>query len=140
MFFSERNLHARVSDPAGFVVGTVRALERFDRPPSTLLLAEWTGRMGEELFFPPNVGGWPGGRSWLSGRAVVARANFAAALVEGRLNAGSAADVPDLRGLAARHGPEEPRPTGRLDGFFCELRCWPVDSNRLRPETVNLAG
>jgi uncharacterized protein (DUF1800 family) len=104
LFFSERNLHAQVSDPAGFVVGTVRSLERFNRPPSTLLLAEWTGRMGEALFFPPNVGGWPGGRSWLSGRAVVARANFAAALVEGRLNAGSAADVPDLRGLAARHG------------------------------------
>jgi uncharacterized protein (DUF1800 family) len=70
LFFSERNLHAQVGNPAGFVVGTVRALERFNRPPSTLLLAEWTGRMGEALFFPPNVGGWPGGRSWLSGRAV----------------------------------------------------------------------
>lgn len=119
LFFSERNLHARVSDPAGFVVGTVRALERFDRPPSTLLLAEWTGRMGEELFFPPNVGGWPGGRSWLSGRAVVARANFAAALVEGRLNAGSAADVPDLRGLAARHG--RGNTTQNALHFFSEL-------------------
>jgi hypothetical protein len=60
--------------------------------------------MGQELFFPPNVGGWPGGRSWLSGRSVVARANFAAALVGGHLNAGSAADVADLRGLATRHG------------------------------------
>jgi len=119
LFFSERNLHARVSDPAGFVVGTVRALERFGRPPSTLLLSEWTGRMGEELFFPPNVGGWPGGRSWLSGRAVVARANFAAALVEGRLNAGSAADVPDLRGLAARHG--RGNTTENALRFFSEL-------------------
>ena len=74
-------------------------LERFDPPPSTLLLAEWTGRMGQELFYPPNVGGWPGGRSWLSGRAVVARANFAAALAAGRLN--SDATPADLRGLAA---------------------------------------
>src|SRR5262249_24612320 len=48
--------------------------------------------------------GWPGGRSWLSGRSVVARANFAAALVGGRLNSGSTADVPDLPSLAARHG------------------------------------
>ena len=50
LFFSARNLHARVSDPVGFVVGSVRALERFDPPPSTLLLAEWTGRLGQELF------------------------------------------------------------------------------------------
>jgi len=137
LFFSERNLHAQVSDPAGFVVGAVRALERFNRPPSTLLLAEWTGRMGQELFFPPNVGGWPGGRSWLSGRAVVARANFAAALVEGRLTAGSASDVPDLRNLAARHG--RGNTTEDALRFFCEL----LLGRQLDPaasETVRRAG
>jgi hypothetical protein len=68
--------------------------------PSTLLLAEWCGRMGQELFFPPNVGGWPGGRSWLSGRTVVARANFAAALTSGQLLPGAAA--PKLDQLARK--------------------------------------
>jgi uncharacterized protein (DUF1800 family) len=104
LFFSARNLHAQVSEPVALAIGTVRSLELFDPPPSTLLLAEWARRLGQELFFPPNVGGWPGGRSWLSGRAVVARANFAAALVEGRLHAGSSGDIPDLQALAARHG------------------------------------
>jgi uncharacterized protein (DUF1800 family) len=104
LFFSKRNLYAQVSEPVAFLIGRVRGLERFDPPPSTLLLAEWTGRLGQELFYPPNVGGWPGGRSWLSGRSVVARANFAAALVGGRLNAGSAAAVPDSRSLAKCHG------------------------------------
>ncbi len=117
LFFSARNLHARVSDPVGFAVGTVRALERFDPPPSTLLLAEWTARLGQELFYPPNVGGWPGGRGWLSGRAVVARANFAAALAAGQLN--SDITPPDLAGLAGRRahvaGP------GDVLGFFGEL-------------------
>jgi uncharacterized protein (DUF1800 family) len=117
-FFSARNLHAQVSEPVAFVIGTVRSLERFDPPPSTLLLVEWTGRMGQELFFPPNVGGWPGGRSWLSGRSVVARANFAAALVGGRLHAGSA-DVPDLRSLARYHGRE--RDAGEALRFFSDL-------------------
>ena len=116
LFFSARNLHAQVSEPAAFVIGTVRSLELFDPPPSTLLLAEWTRRLGQDLFFPPNVGGWPGGRNWLSGRTVVARANFAAALVEGRLHAGSTADTPDLHALAGRHGRgEEALP------FFAEL-------------------
>jgi uncharacterized protein (DUF1800 family) len=104
LFFSPRNLHAKISDPVGFAVGSARALERFDPPPSTLLLAEWTGRMGQELFFPPNVGGWPGGRSWLTGRAVVARANFAAMLVTGGLSA--EAKAIDMTGLGRKLGAE----------------------------------
>ncbi len=102
LFFSDRNLHTRISDPVGFVVGSVRALELCAPLPSTLLLAEWTARLGQELFFPPNVGGWPGGRRWLSGRAIVARANFAAALALGRLWA--VPSPPNLSALAARRG------------------------------------
>jgi uncharacterized protein (DUF1800 family) len=116
LFFSKRNLHARVSGPTAFVVGSARAFELFDPPPSTVLLAEWVRRLGQELFFPPNVAGWPGGRSWLSSRTIVARANFAAALVEGRLHAGSSGDAPELMRLAARHG----RAKDAL-AFFSEL-------------------
>jgi uncharacterized protein (DUF1800 family) len=103
LFFSPANLHSRIADPVGFAVGSARALELFDPPPSTLLLAEWTGRMGQELFFPPNVGGWPGGRSWLTGRAVLARANFAAALTSGGLSA--EAKPIDLSELCTKLGP-----------------------------------
>lgn len=117
LFFSAGNLHACVADPVGFVVGSARALERFMPPPSTLLLAEWTGRLGQELFFPPNVGGWPGGRAWLSGRGVLARANFAAALALGGLNAEST--PPALATLAAcRAHAQEPVEAVR---FFGEL-------------------
>ncbi len=71
-------------------------------PPSTLVLADWAARLGQDLFNPPNVGGWPGGRSWLSARSLIGRANFAAALVEGR---GIGRDMPlDPIALAKRHG------------------------------------
>src|SRR4051812_30690956 len=39
--------------------------------------------MGQTLFDPPNVGGWPGGRAWITTRSVIARTNFASALVGG---------------------------------------------------------
>ena len=48
------------------------------------MLADWAARLGQDLFYPPNVGGWPGGRTWISTRAMIGRANYAAALVEGR--------------------------------------------------------
>lgn len=85
LFFSAPCLRNRVSGPVEWSIGTVRALELLNPPPSTLLLAEWTTRMGQELFYPPNVGGWTEGRAWLGSQSIVARANFAAALVEGRL-------------------------------------------------------
>jgi uncharacterized protein (DUF1800 family) len=101
-FFAERNLGRRVLGPVEYVVGTARALELLDPPPSTLLLAEWATRLGQDLFYPPNVGGWPGGRAWLTTRAVIGRANYAAALVEGS-HVGRPVPI-DALALARRHG------------------------------------
>jgi uncharacterized protein (DUF1800 family) len=61
-FFAEANIGSRVLGPVEFVVGAARALELFDPPASTLLLADWCARLGQDLFYPPNVGGWPGTR------------------------------------------------------------------------------
>ena len=83
-FFASENIRSRVVGPVEFVVGACRAFVPAPSMPSTLLLADWTARLGQQLFEPPNVGGWPGGREWLTPRSLVGRANFAAALVEGR--------------------------------------------------------
>ncbi len=101
-FFAASNIRTRVLGPVEFIVGAVRGLELLDPPPSTLVLADWSARLGQDLFNPPNVGGWPGGRSWLSARSLIGRANFAAALVEGR---GVGREAPlDPAGLAQRCG------------------------------------
>jgi uncharacterized protein (DUF1800 family) len=101
VFFSEANIGARILGPAEYIVGSIRALELFDPPPSTLVLAEWMAALGQDLFNPPNVFGWDGGRAWINGRSVIARANFAAALAQGRLRHPDA--PPDLLRLAERH-------------------------------------
>ena len=46
--------------------------------PDLVELEIFLTRMGQRLFFPPSVAGWPGGMTWLRGQAVLARANFAA--------------------------------------------------------------
>lgn len=88
-FFAEANIGTRIKGPAEFIVGAARALEMFDPAPSTLALADWCARMGQDLFEPPNVGGWNGGRAWIGARSMITRANFVAALVDGT-NAGRA--------------------------------------------------
>src|SRR5262245_30141479 len=71
-FFADANLGSRVLGPVEFVVGSARALELFDPTPSTLALADWSARIGQDVFDPPNVGGWPGGRAWLHSRRLIA--------------------------------------------------------------------
>jgi uncharacterized protein (DUF1800 family) len=105
LFFAEENLGNRVLEPVTYVVGAARALELFEPPSSTLVLAEWCGRLGQDLFYPPNVGGWPGGRSWLTTRALVGRANYAATLVDGKL-VGRPGPM-DAVALAKRHGQDD---------------------------------
>jgi uncharacterized protein (DUF1800 family) len=83
LFFAYANIRTRVTAPTEFVTSSARALGLFDPAPSTLAMADWSARMGQDLFDPPNVGGWPGGRTWISSRSLIARANYASALVEG---------------------------------------------------------
>ena len=45
----------------------------------------WLGAMGQHLFAPPNVKGWPGGPAWLNTSTLLERDNFAAALAMGTL-------------------------------------------------------
>ena len=113
LFFDAANLGRRIASPIDYVVGAVRALEMLDPAPSTPVLADWCGRLGQDLFYPPNVGGWPGGRTWITTRSALGRANFAAALV-GVESVGLGTSF-DPIALAARHG------QGRNPSFFAQL-------------------
>jgi uncharacterized protein (DUF1800 family) len=116
-FWDRANLRCRVLGPVEMVVGSLRALELFDPPPSTLIASEWIAKLGQDLFYPPNVGGWPGGRAWLSSRALIGRANYAEALISGR--GVGRPKACDALGLALGHG----IPAGRepVIRFFAEL-------------------
>jgi uncharacterized protein (DUF1800 family) len=101
-FFAETNLGRRILGPVELALQEVRALEMFEPAPSTLVLADWCARLGQDLFYPPNVGGWKGGRHWISAQSMIGRANFAAALVGGRLT--RQRQPCDVLALAKRHG------------------------------------
>ena len=39
--------------------------------------------LGQILFFPPNVAGWPGGRNWVDSATLMLRMNFPTRIVQG---------------------------------------------------------
>ena len=97
LFFAQGNINSRISDPLSFLILPLRVLEIFNPPPSTILLADWLRKLGLELFYPPNVGGWDSGRSWLTTRAVIGRTNYIAAVVSGQIH--NPVQPPDLTRL-----------------------------------------
>lgn len=86
LFFSPRAYRALVKAPVEFVVGTYHAfgLETIEAPALRAL-----AQMGQILFYPPNVAGWPGGTNWITSQTLIARENFVAALMNSPLMSAS---------------------------------------------------
>jgi len=76
-FYSAQAWQQHIKSPVEFVVGTAREL---GVPMPEADLAQAMAAMGQDLFNPPNVGGWPGGVQWASANGLVDRYNFAGAL------------------------------------------------------------
>lgn len=81
-FYSDAVVGQRIKSPAELVVGGVRELRTPVRELSTLLDA--MALMGQNLFFPPSVAGWSGGRAWINTSTMFVRQNTLAFLLTGR--------------------------------------------------------
>jgi len=65
-FYRDEVIGTRIASPVDFLVGVCR---RLGVTPGGRLVALSADLMGEELFHPPGVKGWEGGRSWVAGCA-----------------------------------------------------------------------
>ena len=77
VFFSPRAYRALVKSPVEFVVGTHKT---FALPEIDKIAPRALSQMGQILFYPPNVAGWPGGQNWITSQTIIARQNFLAQL------------------------------------------------------------
>lgn len=98
-FSSARAYHSIIKSPVDLVVSTLRVLE-LDLP--VLGLPYLTRIMGQDVFNPPNVAGWPGGPTWLNSALWLQRANFANSVATRRK--GDPETVIELMGLMEREG------------------------------------
>jgi uncharacterized protein (DUF1800 family) len=87
-FYSQAAGRQRVKSPVEFCVGLVRSLEVPRADVRLLAVALACDRQGQELFDPPNVKGWDGGRTWINSSTVLERGNWAADVVWGNPDVG----------------------------------------------------
>lgn len=78
-FYSEKNIGTRIKSPVELLAGIRRILPlQLDNDQTQLLLQKV---LGQVLFFPPNVAGWPGGRSWIDSSTLMVRLQIPQALI-----------------------------------------------------------
>jgi uncharacterized protein (DUF1800 family) len=87
-FYSKAAYRQRLKSPVEFSAGLLRTLEVPRADVSLLALAVACERQGQDLFYPPNVKGWEGGRTWLNSTTVLERSNYSTDVVWGNPNLG----------------------------------------------------
>ncbi len=78
LFFSETAYRKRVKSPIEYALEIVRG---FEANVSTTHLGNDLKALGQDLFHPPTVKGWLGGRHWINSAALIGRCNLAHALI-----------------------------------------------------------
>lgn len=80
-FYQEKNMGNLIKSPVSFLVGLNRQFYiTFQRPE---VLLAFQRALGQLLFYPPNVAGWPGGRNWIDSSSLMYRLKIPSMLLDG---------------------------------------------------------
>ncbi|MEM9931463.1 MAG: DUF1800 family protein, partial [Bacteroidota bacterium] len=84
-FYANENVANRIKSPVELLAGLIRQLGVSEVATMPLLGLERA--LGQVLFRPPNVAGWPGGRAWIDNSTLLLRLNLGGAILRaGNLN------------------------------------------------------
>ena len=70
-FYDPKNVGAHIKSPVELLAGLRHTLGvQFDQPQPQIFVQRTLGQM---LFYPPNVAGWPGGKNWIDSSSLLFR-------------------------------------------------------------------
>ncbi|GAB4000594.1 DUF1800 domain-containing protein [Spirosoma daeguense] len=70
-FYDPQNIGAHIKSPVELLAGMRHTLGvQFDQPQPQIFVQRTLGQL---LFYPPNVAGWPGGKSWIDSSSLLFR-------------------------------------------------------------------
>ncbi len=70
-FYDDKNIGNRIKSPVELLAGIRRLIPMELAQPEAQLLFQRA--LGQVLFYPPNVAGWPGGKNWIDSSALMLR-------------------------------------------------------------------
>lgn len=70
-FYEQKNIGAKIKSPIELMAGIMRILPvSFENPQNLIVYQKLLGQM---LLYPPNVAGWPSGKSWIDSSTLMLR-------------------------------------------------------------------
>ena len=70
-FYEDKNIGTKIKSPVELIAGIRRLLPMEMENDQSQLLFQKT--LGQILFYPPNVAGWPGGKNWIDSSSLMLR-------------------------------------------------------------------
>lgn len=70
-FYESKNAGVKIKSPIELVAGMQRMLPMEFKKEEALLIVQRV--LGQVLFYPPNVAGWPGGKTWIDASTLMMR-------------------------------------------------------------------
>lgn len=70
-FYDKKNIGNRIKSPIELMVGMMRTLPMNIQNPENLIV--YQKLLGQMLLYPPNVSGWPNGKSWIDSSTLMLR-------------------------------------------------------------------
>jgi len=105
-FYADKNTGNLIKSPVELLVGLNRQFYISYQRPEVLLLFERA--LGQVLFYPPNVAGWPGGRSWIDSSSLMYRIKIPSTLLNGGvIDFTGKADPEDEAYIATLHNQQQ---------------------------------
>ncbi len=74
-FYDSKNIGIKIKSPTELIVGLSKPFKVKYQDPKVLLYLQ--KKLNQMLFFPPNVAGWPGGKSWIDNSTLMLRLKLA---------------------------------------------------------------
>lgn len=74
-FYETQNIGVKIKSPVELLVGLSKPFRIAYKDPKVLLYLQ--RKLNQTLFLPPNVAGWPGGKSWIDSSTLMLRLKLA---------------------------------------------------------------
>ncbi|MDG1657488.1 MAG: DUF1800 domain-containing protein [Crocinitomicaceae bacterium] len=78
-FMDDRTIGCKIKSPTELLVGMTRLFDIDYKNPKALIQIQ--RKLNQVLFFPPNVAGWPGGKTWIDSSTLMIRLKLSSILL-----------------------------------------------------------
>ncbi|PWS31062.1 DUF1800 domain-containing protein [Pedobacter paludis] len=124
-FYAPENVGTKIKSPAEFLVGLSREFYVTYNKPQVLIQLQ--SSLGQYLFNPPNVAGWPGGQSWIDSSSLMLRMRIPSLVLnDGEIDFSGKADPEDEAVIAlSRAGTNNANASAKPKSYVNANADWP---------------